>query len=345
MKNQYFEQDVRFMSRKVSLLLVLSFTLFQDVSSAPSSKCEVKASCSESASCQITRNITVNPGLKIPPNCAINVRRKGNIHTWQQAKQQIGGSKGSLDLVLQEKGKSKNGKYICQCTAVHFTRAVNLLWGSSSPNIISKDKKNELECVFSAWPLPAVVNWYKDKLPNTNRVRLPLMNGTKGIYQSLEKIRVNEEEAIRSVLRFPLGSEEHEGFYTCSVVDSIQGWSSNKSYMVQLIFICPRPQPPTTSTSMVSANKLSNVSLTCLVDSDETGCPDELHWYKNNDHVPLASSKKYNIVVKHTHSKCKQEFILNIFNVTKVDEGNYSCQWKCEYEDTTKASIVLKVST
>ena len=107
----------------------------------------------------------------------------------------------------------------------------------------------------------------------------------------------------------------------------------------------PLPQPPTTSTSMVSANKFSNVSLTCLVDSDETGCPDELHWYKNNDHVPLASSKKYNIVVKHTHSKCKQEFILNIFNVTKVDEGNYSCQWKCEYEDTTKASIVLKVST
>lgn len=92
------------------------------MSSAPSSKCEVKASCSESASCQITRNITVNPGLKIPPNCAINVRTKGNIHTWQQAKQQIGGSKGSLDLVLQEKGKSKSGKYICQCTAVHFTR-------------------------------------------------------------------------------------------------------------------------------------------------------------------------------------------------------------------------------
>ena len=99
-----------------------------DVSSAPSSKCEVKASCSESASCQITKNITVNPGLKIPPNCAINVRRKGNIHTWQQAKQQIGESKGLLDLVLQEKGKSKNGKYICQCTAVHFTRKQLLIY-------------------------------------------------------------------------------------------------------------------------------------------------------------------------------------------------------------------------
>lgn len=94
---------------------------------------------------------------------------------------------------------------------------------------------------------------------------------------------------------------------------------------------------------MVFVNKFFNVSLICLVDSDEIGCLDELYWYKSNDYVFLVSSKKYNIVVKYIYSKCKQEFILNIFNVIKVDEGNYSCQWKCEYEDIMKVLIVLKV--
>lgn len=315
------------------------------MSSAPTTKCEIKASCSAPAGCQITEEITVNPGAKIPTNCAITVRGTEKILTWQQAKQRIVRNTGPSDLVLHKVGESNNEKYVCQCTAVHFTRAVDLLRGSSSPNIISKDKKLELECVFSAWPLPAVVNWYKDKQPIIDRARLPMMNGTKGIYQSLEKIWLNEKEAIRSVLRFPSGSEEHEGFYTCISANGIQGWSSNISYMVQLIFICPLPQAPTTSSSVVSASKLSNVSLTCLIDSDESGCPDDLYWYKNNDRVPLASSNKYNIVVKPTHSKCKQEFILTIFNVTEEDKGKYSCHWMCEYENTTKASIVLKVST
>ena len=95
---------------------------------------------------------------------------------------------------------------------------------------------------------------------------------------------------------------------------------------------------------MISASKFSNVSLTCLVDSDESGCPDDLRWYLDNNRTPLTSNEKYGIAAKNTRSKCKQEFILTVFNVTKNDEGRYSCHWLCEYEDTTKASIDLKVS-
>ena len=30
--------------------------------------------------------------------------------------------------------------------------------------------------------------------------------------------------------------------------------------------------------------------------------------------------------------------------MTERDEGTYSCHWHCEYENTTKAAIYLKVS-
>lgn len=93
----------------------------------------------------------------------------------------------------------------------------------------------------------------------------------------------------------------------------------------------------------VLAGKFSNINLTCLVDSDESGCPDYLHWYLNDNNQFLAKSEKYDVVTKKTRSKCKKEFILSIFNVTKNDEGNYSCHWECEYEKTKTATIDLKV--
>ena len=59
--------------------------------------------------------------------------------------------------------------------------------------------------------------------------------------------------------------------------------------------------------------------------------------------MPSERGEKYKIVQKKTLSKCKTEFILSIFNVTENDEGTYSCHWLCEYKNTTKAAIDLKV--
>ena len=90
-------------------------------------------------------------------------------------------------------------------------------------------------------------------------------------------------------------------------------------------------------------SKFSNVSLTCWIDYDYS-CPEYLSWHLNNNPEPLPEdSLKFKVEEKDTHSKCKTEFVLFIFNVTESDEGTYSCHWHCEYENTTKAAIDLKV--
>ena len=73
-------------------------------------------------------------------------------------------------------------------------------------------------------------------------------------------------------------------------------------------------------------------------------CPEDRFWHLNNNPQPLPErGQKFNVELKDTHSKCKKEFILSIFNVTESDEGTYSCHWLCEYENTTTAAIDLKV--
>lgn len=87
----------------------------------------------------------------------------------------------------------------------------------------------------------------------------------------------------------------------------------------------------------------SNVSLSCWIGVDDY-CPDFLFWHLNNNSAPLnESDEKYKVEVKDTRSYCKKESVLSIFNVTKSDEGTYSCRWVCEYEDTMEAAIDLKV--
>ena len=68
-------------------------------------------------------------------------------------------------------------------------------------------------------------------------------------------------------------------------------------------------------------------------------------WYFNDNNLELLpeSDEKYSVELKDTHTKCQKEFILSIFDVTESDEGTYSCHWLCEYENTTKAAIDLKV--
>ena len=105
----------------------------------------------------------------------------------------------------------------------------------------------------------------------------------------------------------------------------------------------PLAKGPTNYSPEIHTRKSSNVSLSCWIDYDGY-CPEELLWKFNDKPEPLSESgNKYKVELKDTDTKCKEEFILSIFDVTESDEGTYSCYWLCEYENTTKAAIDLKV--
>jgi len=100
---------------------------------------------------------------------------------------------------------------------------------------------------------------------------------------------------------------------------------------------------PTINSSEIVASESSNAYLTCWIAYDYH-CPENLSWHLNGNREPLPEKgPKFTVEEKDTHSKCVKEFILTVFNVTESDEGTYSCHWHCEYENTTKAAIDLKV--
>lgn len=310
---------------------VVTTTLFVissvGVSSAANSNCEIKSSCG--ADCQYANRTTVDPGSYITFDCTVSSEAAENI-TWEQAKKLAGKGDGTSDLALQESSQNIS----CKCTKIFFTRKLKIDEHTESPYIIQQGERPYLKCIFSGWPLPPVANWFREEKLITNE--------SKAVYQ-LDRILGKEgNKTLHSSLNFQVAREDQAGFYKCNATNSIPGWSSSKSKMIQTIYQCPHAQDPIVEHLEVLARKSFNTTLICLVYESEEGCPDDLRWYANGR--PLRNSGKYEILEKKTQSKCKREFRLTIFNVTKNDEGNYSCHWICEYFEDKIATIKLKVS-
>ena len=87
-----------------------------------------------------------------------------------------------------------------------------------------------MKCIFSGWPLPPVANWFREEKLITNE--------SKAVYQ-LDRILGKEgNKTLHSSLNFQVAREDQAGFYKCNATNSIPGWSSSKSKMIQTIYQC-----------------------------------------------------------------------------------------------------------
>ena len=136
-----------------------------------------------------------------------------------------------LFLTVPELPNERAKNVFCACLFIfNSVGPLQIVSSSSTPNFVTEGKRMDLECYFSGWPFPQEVYWYKDGKIITN--------GTEGIYHSEDKRTKNGHKTLRSKLSLPSGREELEGIYKCMAKNSIQGWQSEVSEYLQLIYLC-----------------------------------------------------------------------------------------------------------
>ena len=85
----------------------------------------------------------------------------------------------------------------------------------------------ELKCTFKGWPRPRVV-WY-------NPDKKQIINGSEGFYITEQLLG---EDTLASHLRNPDIQEKQDGAYTCTGMNNITGWSTEKSGITDLNHYC-----------------------------------------------------------------------------------------------------------
>ena len=107
---------------------------------------------------------------------------------------------------------------------VFYSGAVERVFITNSPQ-----KEINWEFTVKGWPRPRVV-WYK---PDGKQI----INGSEGFNLSEELVG---EDTLKSFLRNPKMQENLEGDYKCIGENSIPGWSSKVSGIIELIYRCKR---------------------------------------------------------------------------------------------------------
>ena len=105
--------------------------------------------------------------------------------------------------------------------------AVRKVFKTSSPVWMYPDEEINLKFSVKGWPRPRVV-WYK---PDGKQI----INGSEGFYLLEELVG---EDTVKSILRNPKSQEKLEGDYKCIGENSIPGWSSKLSEIIELIYQC-----------------------------------------------------------------------------------------------------------
>ena len=85
----------------------------------------------------------------------------------------------------------------------------------------------ELNCTFKGWPRPRVA-WY-------NPAGKLIINGSESFYLYEQLVG---EDTLSSVLRNPNIQEIHAGYYKCTGMNNITGWSSEKTGWIDLNYLC-----------------------------------------------------------------------------------------------------------
>ena len=109
-----------------------------------------------------------------------------------------------------------------------FLVPIQKVFKTNSPFEYSPNKTiMELECVFKGWPRPRVV-W-------SNPKNKQIINGSEGFYISEQ---LDGEDTLTSLLRNPDIQENQAGAYKCTGMNSLTGWSTEKSEYIDLIYGC-----------------------------------------------------------------------------------------------------------
>ncbi|CAH3186466.1 unnamed protein product, partial [Porites lobata] len=248
MKNDCVGKDLKICFLKLFLFFSLTTLWIQDVSTTGNLDCEISAQKCQ----QPFQTITVTPKhSKVTLNCSIKNGGKVQDMTWQHLEKHLNAS-GDAGLFLQHID-SKNRSQPRECFSIKYAIPVKRVSKTSSPADFYSDKKQmELKCTFKGWPRPRVA-W-------SNPKNKQIINGSEGFYISEQ---LDGEDTLTSLLRNPDIQENQAGAYKCTGMNSLTGWSTEKSEYIDLIYGFPVKRVSKTSSPVDFYSDKKQMELKC----------------------------------------------------------------------------------